>query len=231
MTARIYKRVAVAANDAGHGVMLDGRPARTPAKRPLVLPNTALAEAVAAEWEAQDREVRPETMPLTRLAAAAIDMAGRRAQVADEVGAYAATDLVCHRSDHPADLMARQREAGQPLLDWVAARYGARLAVTTGVMPSAQPDAALDALRAAVAEFDNVALAALHALTAALGSLVIALALAEGRIDADEAWRASQIDERFQAERWGEDAEAAGRRARLRDDVSAAARFLALARG
>ncbi len=233
MIARVYKQVAVAAaaNDTGHGVMLDGRPARTPAKRPLVLPSAALAEAVAAEWEAQGPEARPETMPLTRLAAAAIDMAGRRAQVADEVSAYAATDMVCHRSDHPADLMARQREAWQPLLDWVEARYGARLAVTTGVMPSAQPDAALDALRAAVADYDDVALAALHALTASFGSLVIALALAEGRVDADEAWRASQIDESFQAERWGEDTEAAGRRARLRDDVSAAARFLALARG
>ena len=136
-----------------------------------------------------------------------------------------------HRAETPADPAARQHERWQPLLDWVAAHWGARLEVTVGVIPLAQRDDARDALRAVVAGFDDLALAALHALTAASGSLVIALAVAAGRIDADEAWSLSQLDESHQVERWGEDAEAAGRRARLREEIRAAARLLALARG
>ena len=214
---RVYKKAERAPVEGGYAVMLDGRAARTPAKRPLILPTAALAEAVAAEWDAQGDEVRPEAMPLTRLAATAIDhVSGRREAVVDEISAYATTDLVCHRADAPADLVAHQRASWQPLLDWVEARYGARLEVTSGVMPLAQPDGALDALRAAAAGYDDFALAALRAIAAVCGSLVIALALAEDRIDAETAWRLSQIDESHQIERWGEDSEAAGRRARTR---------------
>ncbi len=229
---RVYKRVRVAPVEGGHAVMLDGRQARGPGQRLLVLPGAAQARAVAQEWRAQTDEVRPETMPLTRLAATAAGLAGGgRERLVDEVAAYAATDLVCHRAEAPADLAARQHERWQPLLDWIAARWGARLEVTVGVIPLAQRDDACDALRAVVAGFDDLALAALHALTAASGSLVIALAVAAGRIDAKEAWSLSQLDESHQVERWGEDAEAAGRRARLREEIRAAARLLALARG
>ena len=226
-----YARVDVAATDAGPTVMLDGKPAKTPARKSLVLPAAALASAVAAEWEAQADRVRPETMPLTRLAATAIDLtAERRQRMVGEAAAYAATDLVCHRAEAPADLVERQHEGWQPVLDWVAARWGARLDVTVGVVPVAQRAEALDALRAAVAGLDDLALVAVGALAGACGSLVIALAVADGRIDGDEAWRLSQIDARHQSARWGEDPEDALRRARLRDDIGAAAQILALAR-
>ncbi len=228
---RVYKKAGSAPVESGYAVMLDARDARTPAKRPLILPTAAVAEAVAAEWDAQGDQVRPDTMPLARLASAAIDrVAGRREAVVDEISAYATTDLVCHRADVPADLVAHQHESWQPLLDWVEARYGARLEVTSGVMPLAQPDGTVDALRAAVAGYDDLALVALRAIAAVCGSLVIALALAEGRIDAETAWRLSQIDESHQIERWGEDSESAGRRVRVREDILAAARFLALTR-
>ena len=130
-----YARVEVAATDAGPTVMLDGRPARTPARKTLALPVAALASAVAAEWTAQADRVRPETMPLTRLATTAIDLtAERRQRMVGEAAAYAATDLVCHRAEAPADLVERQHQGWQPLLDWAAARWGARLDVTVGVV-------------------------------------------------------------------------------------------------
>ncbi len=229
---RVYERAQVAAAPEGYAVALDGRAVKTPGRRPLVLPTAALAEAVAAEWQAQEDEVRPDKMPLTRLAATAIDRAAeQRAQVVGEVVAYAATDLVCHRAGAPPELAARQAEGWQPLVDWLDERYGARLAVTGGVIALDQPAEALAALRGVVETFDDFALAALYAVTSASGSLVIALALAEDRIDAEEAWALSEIDESFQIERWGDDREAAERRARLRDEVRAAARFLDLSRG
>jgi chaperone required for assembly of F1-ATPase len=171
-------------------------------------------------------------MPLTRLVVAAIDLGPeRRAQAVGEAAAYAATDLVCHRAEAPADLAARQHREWQPLLDWLVERWDARLDVTAGVVPVDQPADALRALRAAVDGFDDFGFVALHALTAACDSLVIALAAAEGRIDGDEAWRLSQIDESHQAEAWGGDPDAAAQRERLREEILAAARFLALSRG
>ncbi len=226
---RVYKTADVRAEAGGFAVVLDGRAARTPARNPLVLPNAALARAIVEEWERQDKELRPEAMPLTRIAAGAIDLVGReRARIVGAVAAYAETDLVCHRAERPEALAARQAAAWNPLLDWLASRFGARLSAGAGVLPIAQPDDALASLRAAVEGFDDFALAALHAATAATGSLVIALALAEGRLDAEAAWAASRIDEAFQAEAWGEDAEAKARADALAAEVRAAARFFAL---
>lgn len=226
---RFYREAGVGDAAGGHGVELDGRPVKTPARRPLVLPNVALAEAVAAEWAAQGDAVEPQTMPLTRLATTAIDrVAGNRERVIGEIAAFAGADLVCHHAAEPADLAARQAEGWQPLLDWLAKRHGVRLAVAEGIVAAAQPDDATVALARALAAFDHMALAALHTVTAACGSLVIALALADGRIDATDAWRLSRIDEDFQAERWGEDAEAAEAAESLRAEVEAAARFLLL---
>lgn len=229
---RVYTSVEVVADEASFAVTLDSRPARTPAGRSLSIPNSALAEAVAAEWQAQVDEIRPDAMPLTRLAGAAIDLVtGRRAQVVAEIAAYAASDLLCHRADAPAELVARQDAAWQPLIDWLAERYGARLGITRGVLPCEQPKEALAILGDAVAEYDDIALTGLHALTNACGSLVLALAVADGRIDDETAWRLSRIDEAFQAETWGEVAEAAQAGVRLHNDVRAAARFFALSRG
>ena len=226
---RVYQQVTTRPMGPGWGVALDGRPLRTPGKNELAVPSARLAAAIAAEWDAQQDDIRPASMPLTRLAATAIDRtATQREQVVDEIAGYAGTDLVCYRADHPPALAARQQAVWQPLLDWAALRYDAALAVTCGVIPTKQSPAALKAFAAAVAAHDDFRLTALHALTTACGSLVIALATMEGRLDAAETFAASQLDETFQIEQWGEDAEAATRRSALCADIAATARFLKL---
>jgi chaperone required for assembly of F1-ATPase len=226
---RVYTRVGTRPVDGGWGVALDGRPMRTPGKNPLVLPTEALAAAIAAEWDAQEGEIRPATMPLFRLAATAIDRTARqRDLIVAETAKYAGTDLVCYRADRPPALAARQHAVWQPLIDWASRRYDAALAVTSGILPTRQPPPMLRAFASIVAAQDDFRLTALHALTAACGSLVIALALSEGRLDARAAFAASQLDETFQIEAWGEDAEAAARRQALAADIAAAARFIEL---
>ena len=226
---RVYRHAAVVPVEGGFGIALDGRPAVTPAKSRLVLPSRPLAEAVAAEWEAQGPVVEPLAMPLTRLAGSAIDLVGpRRAEVISRTSAYAATDLLCYRADGPPELSARQQAAWQPVLDWATQRYAAPLSVTVGIIAVEQPAAALKALHNAVAGYDDMRLTAVAAATAACGSLLLALALTEGRIDAESAAALSQLDEAYQSELWGEDEEAASRRQALRADIVAAARFLAL---
>ena len=228
---RLYQRAAAIPAAGGHGVVLDGRLLKTPGKRDLVVPSAALAAAVAAEWDAQQGEIRGETMPLTRLAGAAVDGSAQRDAVVRQVAHYAGTDLVCYRASPPPALAARQHAVWQPLIDWAAGRYDAPLMVTNGVIPASQPAASLEAFAAVVAAHDDYALTALHAATAACGSLVIALALLSGRIDAGKAFAASQLDESFQIEAWGEDVEEAQRRAALAADIAAAARFIRLLRG
>lgn len=226
---RVYKEVTTVPAAGGWGIALDGRPMRTPGKNPLVVPSAPLAGAIAAEWDAQLDDIRPAAMPLTRLAATAIDRtASLRDKVIEEVANYAGTDLVCYHAEHPPALAARQQAAWQPLIDWATARYDAALAVTSGVIPTRQSPAALKAFAAAVAAQDDFRLTALHALTGACGSLVIALAVVEARLDADEAFAASQLDETFQIEAWGEDDEAVVRRRALAADIGAASRFLEL---
>lgn len=228
---QLYRSAEVRAVDGGYVVALGGHPLRTPAGAPLTLPCRALAEALAEEWRSQDERVRPETMPMTRLAQTAVDRVGAaRPAVVEQVAAYGATDLVCYRSDHPPDLAARQDVRWQPVLDWAAETYRAPLAVTRGLVPVAQPATSVEALRAAVAGFDDLELTAVASAVQALGSLVIGLALAAGRVDADEAFELAELDEAYQIERWGEDAEAADRRQRVRAEVRTAAAFLALAR-
>ena len=226
---RVYRKVTTRPVPGGWGIALDGRSMRTPGRSELVAPSAALAEAIAAEWEAQRGDIRPATMPLTRLAATALDRtATQRELVVAETANYAGTDLVCYRAEHPPALMARQQAAWQPLIDWAMRRYDAGLAVTSGIVPRPQPPATLKAFAAAVAAQDDFRLTALHTVTATCGSLVIGLALMEGRLDAEAAFAASQLDEIFQIEAWGEDAEAAARRRALAEDIAAAARFVQL---
>jgi chaperone required for assembly of F1-ATPase len=168
-------------------------------------------------------------MPLTRLTATAIDRTcAERDKIVAEVANYVGTDLVCYRAEHPPALAARQEAVWQPLIDWAAGRYDAGLAVTAGILPVAQSPTSLRAYATVVAALDDFRLTALQAATGACGSLIIALALFEGRLDAEAAFAASQLDETFQIEAWGEDAEAAARRATLAEDIMAAARFLEL---
>jgi chaperone required for assembly of F1-ATPase len=226
---RFYKKAEPVPAAGGHGIALDGRLVKTSGKHDLILPSLALAAAVAAEWDVQRGEIRREAMPLTRLAGATIDRsAALRNAVVQQVAEYAGTDLVCYRAAHPPALAAVQQAVWQPLIDWAAERYDAPLVVTTGVVPASQPPASLAGFAEAIAEHDDFSLTALHAATAACGSLVIALALMEGRLDADQAFAASQLDESFQIEAWGEDSEQVERRAALSADIEAAARFVSL---
>ena len=224
---RFYREVTIAPAEHGHGVLLDGRPMRTPARQVLAVPTASLAEAIAAEWRGQAETIRPDAMPLTRLASTAIDrMPAQRQAAIDEALAYADTDLVCYRAAEPFELVQRQQHAWQPMLDWVSAAYGVKLAVTTSILPFAQPAAVRDCLRGALEDLGDWPLVGVHAATRALGSLVLGLCLLHGRLDADAALAASLLDELFEIERWGSDIEAERRHAVLRRDLTAAAQFL-----
>ncbi len=225
---RFYERVDVVAADGGFTVTLDDRPIRTPGGRAFVAPRL-VAEAAAEEWRAQGAKIDPTAMPITRAINSAIErIAPRREAVVDEIAAYAATDLVCHRADAPAALIEREATAWDPLLAWAEAALGAPLVVVVGVLPADQPEASRARLRARGAAETDLGLAALYALTTLSGSLVIALAVVDGRIAADEGWAASRVDEDFQAELWGVDAEAAAAAERARRDFLAAARLARL---
>ena len=228
---RFYQKAEPARRAGGYAITLDGKPIKTPGKRDLLVPSEALAAAVAEEWNAQQAEVRAATMPLTRLATTTVDrVATQRAAIIRQTANYAATDLVCYRAAHPPALAARQQAVWQRLIDWAVLHYDAPLVVTSGVIPKSQPVASLRALAAVVAEQDDFALTALHVATATCGSLIIALALLEGQLDAGGAFAVSQLDESFQIEAWGEDAEQAARRRALAADIDAAARYLSLLR-
>jgi len=219
------------APDGGFQVELDGRPIRSPAKAPLVFRSEALARGVAAEWQAQGDKIDANAMPLMQLASTAVDLVpAKRGEIVDAVSAYAETDLLCYRAEHPESLVERQARVWQPLLDWAALQYDAPLRVCAGLMPQPQAPEALRALRHVVEGYDDWTLAALQTVTGACGSLIVALALIEGRIDAAEAFEASQIDESFEIERWGEDAETTKRRELLRLDIDACRRFVDLLR-
>lgn len=228
---RFYKTVATQVQADGWSVTLDGRPVRTPAGGALALPTETLAAAVAAEWQAQEAEIRPRTMPITQLAATALDRVSvSREACLDEIARFAGTDLLCYRAETPVALVARQQALWQPLVDWALGRYGADLTVVAGLMPVEQPAEAVARLRGAAARLDDLGLTVLLSLTAAAGSVVIALALVEGRITAEEAYAVSQLDETFQIEQWGEDDEARARRAALREDFLSNGRMLDLLR-
>ncbi len=228
---RFYKAVTVERGDKGWHVHLDGKQLRSPAKQELALPTRALAEAIAAEWDAQGEKIVPQTMPLMQLAATAIDrVATDRARVLAETAGYAGSDLVCYRVAAPEDLARRQARHWQPLVDWVAERYDVALAVTTGILAVPQPDQALQRFRRVLEATDDFALTALAAMTGAAGSLVIALALAEGRLSAEQAAEAALLDELHQAEKWGNDPEAEERRAAIRRDLADGLAFLRLSR-
>lgn len=226
---RFYAKVFVVPVEAGFEVRLDGRPLRTPRQAALVLPSAGLAAALAEEWTAQGARIEPATMPLMSLACTAVDqVAPGRARLVDELLAYGGADLLCYRAEHPAALVARQAETWQPLLDWAALELDAPLKVARGIVHEAQPEAALGALRRALETLDELTLAALDCATRASGSLVVALALQRGRLDAEAAFEAAELDASFQIEQWGEDPEAARRRAAVRADLAAARRLFEL---
>jgi chaperone required for assembly of F1-ATPase len=226
---RFWKTATTVPQDGGRGIALDGRPVRTPARAPLVVPSERLAEAIAAEWNAQGSDIDPAAMPMTGIANAAIDLAtGDRAAFAETIAAYAQTDLLCYRDDRDAALQGEQAAAWNPLLAWAEARHGIEFALAQGVLPIDQPAATVAALREAVHALDPFRLAPLSPLVTIGGSLVAGLALVENAFAADMLWEAVSLDELYQERRWGADSEAQKARDRRAADWGNAARFLRL---
>lgn len=227
---RFFERATTARHEDGHGLMLDGRLAHTPAKTPIVVASETLARDIAGEWEAQASVIDPSTMPLTRLVNTALDgVARRHAEVAEETARYAGSDLLCYRAADPARLVARQAQMWDPVLGWARDELGATLIVSEGIIYAEQPQAALDAIRRTVDAFeDPLALAAVSTMTSLTGSVLLALAVAHRRLLPEQAWAAAHVDEDFQMDVWGRDEEAEIRRARRWDDMRAAARLLEL---
>lgn len=226
---RFYRQVAVISIEDGWQITLDGKVLRSPAKAALTLPTEQLADAVRAEWDAQIDHIRPHSMPMMQLASTAVDrvMANRETVVKDIAG-YADSDLICYRVEAPAELVRRQMELWQPLLDWANHRFDTALQATTGIVAIAQSAASLARYQQVVAALDPWQLTGLAHLTGTTGSLIVALAVFEHQISPAEAVAVAQLDELFQAERWGEDAEAGQRRQGLASEITDAAAFLAL---
>jgi len=223
---RFYDKAATAAVAEGHALRLDDKPVRTPAGRLLAAPTAALAEAIAAEWEAQREMIDPAKMPLTRLANAIIDgVADRPGPVAAEIEKYLGSDLVCYRAASPQGLVDRQARHWDPILQWAGEALGARFTLGEGVIHVPQPEPALAAMRAAIPS-DPWRLGAVHVVTTLTGSALIALALAYGRLTPDKAWHAAHVDEDWNMEQWGRDELALERRAFRFAELQAAATVL-----
>ncbi|MGD9740747.1 MAG: ATP12 family chaperone protein [Bauldia sp.] len=227
---RFYTIVEVEESDGAFVVTLDGKTLRTPGRTLLALPNRAVAAAVAAEWEAQAAEIDAMTMPVTRLVNSAIDGVGARADaVRAEIVSYSGSDLLSYRATGPDALIARQGALWDPLLAWAREEFGAAFEVGHGVVPIGQAATSLAAIAAALEPVDPLPLAALHVVTTLTGSAVIALAVARGKITAEEAWVAAHVDEDWEIAQWGEDTEATARRAARWKEMEAAALILRLA--
>lgn len=222
---RFWKDVTIEQGE----VLLDGKPVRTPGRVPLKLPTPQLAEAVAAEWQAVGEDIDPRAMPLTGLANAAIDrIATARESFAEGLAAYGESDLLYYRAAEPEPLVVRQAAAWDPLLDWARGRYDVHFETATGVMHRAQPEATVARLRETVLALDPFRLAGLSPLVTISGSLVAALALLEGAVEAETMWRAARVDEDWQAEQWGEDVLAVEAAQARRRDFDAGVKFLTL---
>lgn len=232
MTAakRFYGQARAEARDGQFAVHLDGEPAKTREGRRLMLPTAGLAAAVAAEWNAQEKSVDFTAMPMTRLAMSAIDCGERDAAAwRRSILSYLESDLLCYRAAEPASLRERQGRVWDPLLAW-AAQFGVKLRTTVGIAFVEQPAASLDAAKNLLSAEQPPALLGAKIAAEMTGSAIVAMALARRAFPAEELFAAARLDENFQAERWGRDAEAAARADRLRDELMAVARFLALLR-
>lgn len=224
---RFYEKAEVAEADGGFAVHLDGRPVRTPARSLLLLPTEQAAEIIAEEFRAQQKVIDPGTMPATRLVNTAIDGIAQDPQaVFEDILRFAGTDMICYRADSPKELVARQTERWDPLIDWMEG-LGARFSLAEGVMHIEQPSEALTAFGIHLSAFQQpIALASLHTMTTLTGSAIIALAIAKSEITAEEGWLRAHVDEDWTIEQWGEDAEAAARRKIRENEMMVAARLL-----
>lgn len=227
---RVYKTVAVAERGEGlFAVLLDGKPALTPARMLLVSTQRGLAEAVAAEWDAQDPHVDPETMPLTRLVATSRDRVGpQRRTVVESLLSHVDADVICYRASHPDDLRSRQAAAWQPISDWLLREYGIALKDVEGLMPSAQTPESAQRMKRVLDDLDDERLTAFQACGALTSSLALSFALVFRRLSASDVFKAAFLDELYQAEKWGDDPAASGRRDKIAADLAAIERYLDL---
>lgn len=226
---RFWKDVAVEPGDGGYEIHLDGRPVRTPAREPLLLPTPGLAEAIADEWRSVGDSVEPRSMPLTGLANAAIDyIRPDPERFARDLGKYAEADLTCYRADGPAALADRQEESWGALLVWARRRFDVDFCTTQGLLHVAQSEFTVQQLRSALLPLSTFQLAGMSPLVTIGGSLIAALAVLEGAVSPAAAWSAVSIDDRWQLEQWGSDAEAVAALTNRERDFMSAARFLAL---
>jgi chaperone required for assembly of F1-ATPase len=232
---RFYQNATAEARDGGFAILLDGKPVKTPAKNALMLPTMAAAKAIAAEWQAQETYIDPETMPLTRLVHSALDgVAGERQACIDEIVKYAGSDLVCYRAGEPDSLVKAQAEAWDPYLSFVRETFGASFICAQGITFAAQPEKSIQAIRDAVQAAVGsptagvFVLAAMNVMTSLTGSALIALGVVYNAFDAENAWKAAHVDEDFQMQIWGSDEEALHRRARRWTEMDAAVRLFHL---
>jgi chaperone required for assembly of F1-ATPase len=226
---RFYKQATLSPEEGAVAILLDGRPVRTPARNALRVPTEELAEAIAAEWNAQGEKIDPQAMPLTGLANAAIDrVAPDPAAFGGKLAEYGESDLLCYRAEGPQSLVERQSRVWDPLLGWARTRFGVEIETTAGVMHRPQPPRTVEQLGRAVAARGAFQLAGLAPLVTIAGSLIIALALAEGAIGVETAWDAAMLDEAWQAEQWGADPLAAASLENRRREFESAYRFLTL---
>ncbi|HYW15412.1 MAG TPA: ATP12 family protein [Allosphingosinicella sp.] len=226
---RFYKQATVSPEAGGVAILLDGRPVRTPARAPLRVPTEELAEVIAAEWNEQGEKIEPHLMPLTGLGNAAIDrVTPDPAAFARTLAQYGESDLLCYRAEGPQSLVERQQRVWDPLVGWARTRFGIEIETTAGVMHRPQPAPTVEQLGRAVAARAPFQLAGLAPLVTVAGSLIIALALAEGAIGLEAAWDAAMLDEAWQAEQWGADPLAAASLESRRRDFEGAYRFLTL---
>ena len=228
---RFYKD-ATDTGDGPFGVALDGRPLRTPARVPLAVPTRSLAEAIAGEWQAQGEKIDPRSLPLSGFANAAIDrVAADHAGFAKRLATYAESELIAYRADGPASLLAAQATAWDPWVEWLARRYDVGLTITTGIMHVAQPLATLTRLHTAFAAFTPYQLAPLDPIVTITGSAVLALAVAEGELEAQAAYDIAHVDALWQEQQWGRDPLTEKAEAERRADLDAAIRCLRLLAG
>ena len=228
---RFYKSVTTDGQGDGVAIHLDGRAVKTPAGSAVRLPTSALAAAVAAEWDSQGEEIDAGSMPVFSLAVTVIDrVTPQRDAILSELTAYGGNDLICYQDGEDADLAAHQAKGWGPWLDWAGSDLGAPLHVARGIMPVMQPQASLDALGAAAATHDDWELGMLYRATTLGGSLVLGLAMLRGRMDAAGLFEAAFLDELWQAQKWGSDWEAEDRRSMIRGEIEQAHHFLSLLR-
>ena len=228
---RFYKDVSVAGDATPYGILLDGRPIKTPMKAGLEVPSRALADAIADEWREQGEYIDPPGMRLTRLSNTAIDrVGGDRDRIIEELVAFAQSDLLCYRAEQPDKLVERQNAAWDPLLQFMGRKLGARFICVTGIMHEEQPAPALKAVRGHFQQMDNYELTAVHNMTTLTGSCIIATSVHGSEVTGDAGWSAAHIDEDWQIEQWGDDEEAQARRAANRLEYDAAIRLMELAR-